>query len=165
MKKLSVIFSLLCFPFFAQMNEAEVKEMIKSTEEAQLVGECSRFLQENFYHFADLVTDKLLTFQPKNGNYNYRKGYILLGMNKSPELALKHLELAAAKTEINYDIYAPKETAAPKDVFFYLGVCHHRLGNLDKAVNSTNSLQNHKKDQPFCPWLLFDLVNSMQQKN
>ena len=66
MKKLSVIFSLLCFPFIAQMNEAEVKEMIKSTEEAQLVGECSRFLQENFYHFADLVTDKLLTFQPKN---------------------------------------------------------------------------------------------------
>ena len=42
------------------------------------------------------------------------------------------------KTEINYDIYAPKETAAPKDVFFYLGVCHHRLGNLDKAVNYFN---------------------------
>ena len=138
MKKLSVIFSLLCFPFFAQMNESEVKAMIKSTDEAQLVGECSRFLQENFYHFADLVTDKLLTFQPKNGNYNYRKGFILLGMNKSPELALKHLELASGKTEINYDMYSPKETAAPKDVFFYLGVCHHRLGNLDKAVTYFN---------------------------
>jgi len=138
MKKLSIIFSLLCFPFLAQMNEIEVKAMIKSTDEAQLVGECSRFLQENFFHFADLVTDKLLTFQPKNGNYNYRKGFILLGMNKSPELALKHLELASGKTEVNYDIYAPKETAAPKDVFFYLGVCHHRLGNLDKATNYFN---------------------------
>jgi len=138
MKKLSVIFSLLCFPFFAQMNETEVKAMIKSTDEAQLVGECSRFLQENFYHFADLVTDKLLTFQPKNGNYNYRKGFILLGMNKSPELALKHLELAAGKTEINYDIYSPKETSAPIDVFFYLGICHHRIGNLDKALGYYN---------------------------
>ena len=138
MKKLSVIFSLLCFPFFAQMNETEVTAMIKSTDEAQLVGECSRFLQENFYHFADLVTDKLLTFQPKNGNYNYRKGFILLGMNKSPELALKHLELAAGKTEINYDIYSPKETSAPKDVFFYLGICHHRIGNLDKALGYYN---------------------------
>ncbi|MEY3049999.1 MAG: hypothetical protein RL365_2037 [Bacteroidota bacterium] len=138
MNKLSIIFSLLCFPFLGQMNETEVKAMIKTAKEAQLVGECSRFLQENFYHFADLVTDKLLTFQPKNGNYNYRKGFILLGMNKSPELALKHFELAAGKTEINYDIYSPKETSAPKDVFFYLGICHHRLGNLDKALGYYN---------------------------
>jgi len=134
MKKLCVLFSLLSLPLFAQMKESEVKEMIKNTDESQLVIECSRFLQENFYHFADLVTDKLLSFQPKNGNYNYRKGYILLSMNKSPEQALKHLELAAGKTEINYDIYSPKETAAPKDVFYHLGVCNHRLGNLDKAL-------------------------------
>lgn len=134
MKKLSIIFSIISLHVFAQMNEAEVKSMIKSTEEPQLVTECSRFLQENFYHFADLVTDKLLTLQPKNGNYNYRKGFILLGMNKSPETALKHFELASAKTEINYDIYSAKETSAPKDVFYYLGICHHRLGNLDKAL-------------------------------
>ncbi|MFM7595872.1 MAG: hypothetical protein ACKO4Y_06820, partial [Flavobacteriales bacterium] len=64
------------------MNEAEVKTMIKNTDESKLVIESSRFLQENFFHFADLVTDKLLLFDAKNGNYNYRKGFILLGMNK-----------------------------------------------------------------------------------
>jgi len=129
---------LIGFTLSAQMNEAEVKSMINTTEEPKLVLECSRFLQENFFHFADLVADKLLSFQPKNGNYNYRKGFILLSMNKSPELALKHLELAAGKTEINYDIYSPKETAAPKDVYFHLGVCYHRLGNLDKALSYFN---------------------------
>ncbi|MFM7595177.1 MAG: OmpA family protein [Flavobacteriales bacterium] len=138
MKKLSVVFSLFCLPLIAQMNEAEVKSMIKNTDESQLVIESSRFLQENFFHFADLVTDKLLLFDAKNGNYNYRKGFILLGMNKSPEVALKHLEIASAKTEINYDIYSPNETSAPKDVYYYLGVCHHRLGNLDKAISYIN---------------------------
>jgi len=134
MKKLSIILALVSFQCFGQMNETEVKAIIAVTEEPKLVVECSRFLQENFFHFADLVTDKLLSVNPKNGNYNYRKGFILLGMNKSPELALKHLEIAAAKTEINYDIYSPKETSAPIDVYYYLGVCYHRMGNLDKAL-------------------------------
>lgn len=138
MKKLSIIFTLIAFPFFGQMTEAEIKTMISNTEGDQLVVECSRFLQENFFHFADLVTDKLLKSDPKNGNFNYRKGFIILGMNGSPEVALKHLEIASAKTEINYDIYSPKETSAPIDVFYYLGICHHRMGNLDKALGYYN---------------------------
>lgn len=142
MKKLSIILALISFQCFGQMNETEVKAMIAATEEPKLVVECSRFLQENFFHFADLVTDKLLSVNPKNGNYNYRKGFILLGMNKSPELALKHLEIAAEKTEINYDIYSPKETSAPIDVFYYIGVCHHRMGNLDKALEFYNKFMN-----------------------
>lgn len=142
MKKLSIILALFSFQYFGQMNETEVKAMIAVTEEPKLVIECSRFLQENFFHFADLVTDKLLSVNPKNGNYNYRKGFILLGMNKSPELALKHLEIAAGKTEINYDIYSPKETSAPIDVYYYIGVCHHRMGNLEKALEYYNKFIN-----------------------
>lgn len=138
MKKLTLLFCLLSGSIFSQITETEVKEMINGASEPQLIVECSRFLQENFYHFADLVTDKLLKFDAKNGNYNYRKGFILLGMNKNPETALKHLEIASAKTEVNYDIYSPNEKAAPIDVFFYLGICYHRLGNLDKALAQYN---------------------------
>lgn len=138
MKKITLLLCLLSGTIFGQMTETEVKEMINGASEPQLVVECSRFLQENFYHFADLVTDKLLKMDAKNGNYNYRKGFILLGMNKNPETALKHLEIASAKTEVNYDIYSPNEKSAPIDVFFYLGICHHRLGNLDKALTNYN---------------------------
>lgn len=138
MKKLTLLLVLITGTLFGQMTESEVKEMIKGASEPQLVVECSRFLQENFYHFADLVTDKLLKIDEKNGNYNYRKGFILLGMNKNPEIALKHLEIASAKTEVNYDIYSPNEKSAPIDVFFYIGICHHRLGNLDKALVNYN---------------------------
>ncbi|MFN5736284.1 MAG: hypothetical protein ACK444_09590, partial [Flavobacteriales bacterium] len=79
MKKITLFLCLLSGTVFGQMTETEVKEMINGASEPQLVVECSRFLQENFYHFADLVTDKLLKMDAKNGNYNYRKGFILLG--------------------------------------------------------------------------------------
>ena len=138
MKIVAVFLCLFAGYSFGQMTESEVRKMVSTAEEPQLVTECSRFLQENFYYFADIVTDKLLKLDPKNGNYNYRKGFILLGLNRDPETALKHLELGSAKAQINYDIYNPRETAAPIDVFYHIGVCHHRLGNLDKALINYN---------------------------
>jgi outer membrane protein OmpA-like peptidoglycan-associated protein/tetratricopeptide (TPR) repeat protein len=152
MKFIFSIFCLTTVTLFGQMTESEVRTMVSKAKEAQLVTECSRFLQENFYHFADITVDKLLKIDPKNGNYNYRKGFILLGMNKDPEQALKHLEVASAKTQINYDIYNPNEKAAPIDVFFHMGVCHHRLGNLDKALTNYNKfLDETQKNSTLIP--------------
>jgi outer membrane protein OmpA-like peptidoglycan-associated protein len=135
---------LTCFIFIsltskAQLYESEVKTMIENSNEEKLVGESSRFLQENFFHFANMVTDKLLKYDNKNGNYNYRKGYILLEMNMDPEQALNHLLIASKDVNINYDIYSPKEKSAPIDVYYHMGISYHRLGNLDKA------LENYKK--------------------
>ncbi|NBV07976.1 MAG: hypothetical protein EBR91_00515 [Flavobacteriia bacterium] len=118
----------------AQMIESEVKTMIENANEEKLVGESSRFLQENFFHFANMVTDKLLKYNNKNGNYNYRKGYILLEMNMDPEQALNHLLIASKDVKVNYDIYSPSEKSAPIDVYYHMGICYHRLGNLDKAL-------------------------------
>jgi outer membrane protein OmpA-like peptidoglycan-associated protein/tetratricopeptide (TPR) repeat protein len=152
MKFLSLLILLASATAFGQMTESEVRKMVSDAEEPQLVTECSRFLQENFYHFADIVVDKLLKLDPKNGNYNYRKGFILLGLNRDPETALKHLELGAAKTQINYDIYNPRETAAPIDVFYHIGVCHHRLGNLEKALLNYNKfLAETQKNSTLIP--------------
>jgi len=137
---------------FSQMTESEVRAMVSNANEAQLVTESSRFLQENFFYFAEIATDKLLKLDPKNGNYNYRKGFILLGMNKDPEQALKHLELGTSKTQINYDLYNPNEKAAPIDVFYHIGVCYHRLGNLDKALtNYTKFLNETQKNSTLIP--------------
>lgn len=133
MKLILPLLLLVSSSVFAQITETEVKNMISKSTEQDLVGHSSRFLQENFYHFADLTVDKLLTFDKNNGNYNYRKGFILLGMNKSPEMALTHLQIASKNVEINYDIYSPTEKSAPIDVYYYLGVCKHRLGDFTKA--------------------------------
>ncbi|MFM7388454.1 MAG: hypothetical protein ACKO5L_09865, partial [Bacteroidota bacterium] len=152
MKIVAVFLCLFVGYSFGQMTESEVRKMVSAAEEPQLVTECSRFLQENFYYFADIVTDQLLKLNAKNGNYNYRKGFILLGLNRDPETALKHLELGSAKTQINYDIYNPRETAAPIDVFYHMGVCHHRLGNLDKALLNYNKfLAETQKNSTLIP--------------
>lgn len=152
MKFILLHLCLISLVAFGQMTESEVRSMVSNAKESQLVSECSRFLQENFYHFADIVTDKLLKFDPKNGNYNYRKGFILLGMNGSPETALKHLEIGSAKTEINYDLYNPNEKSAPIDVFYHMGVCYHRLGNLDKALEQYSKfLKETQKNSTLIP--------------
>ena len=56
-----VLVTLLFIPFAgkSQYTEIEVKNIISQASEQELVIECSRLLQENFFHFADLITDKL----------------------------------------------------------------------------------------------------------
>ena len=65
MKKFSFVLAILAIiviPFkgTSQFSEAEVKNLISQASEKELVIECSRMLQENFFHYADLITDKLL---------------------------------------------------------------------------------------------------------
>lgn len=72
MKYFLLLFSLICFSklTFSQLTETEVKNMINASAEKDLIAENSRFMQENFFHFANLVADKLLTFNKENANYN-----------------------------------------------------------------------------------------------
>ena len=79
MKKFSFVLAILAIiviPFkgTSQFSEAEVKNLISQASEKELVVECSRMLQENFFHYADLITDKLLKINPESSNYKYRKG-------------------------------------------------------------------------------------------
>ena len=80
MKNLFIVSYFISFSFLGlcQLTETEVKNMINGAAEKDLVVENSRFMQENFFHFANLVADKLLAFNKENANYNYRKGFILL---------------------------------------------------------------------------------------
>ena len=141
MKHFLLLFSLICFSklSFGQLTETEVKNMINASAEKDLIAENSRFMQENFFHFADLVADKLLTFNKENANYNYRKGYILLEMNQNHELAITHLMKAVKKVSANYDVYSPTEESASVDAFYHLGRALHIDMQYDKAI------ENYKK--------------------
>jgi len=141
MKYFLLLFSLICFSnlTFGQLTETEVKNMINASAEKDLIAENSRFMQENFFHFANLVADKLLVFNKENANYNYRKGFILLEMNLNHELAITHLMKAVKKVSANYDVYSPTEESASVDAFYHLGRALHMDMQYDKAI------ENYKK--------------------
>ena len=85
MKHFLLLFSLICFSklTFSQLTETEVKNMINASAEKDLIAENSRFMQENFFHFANLVADKLLTFNKENANTMFVQFFM---QSKSAEL-------------------------------------------------------------------------------
>lgn len=139
--KINLLFACLIISFtsvFGQLSEAEVKAMILESNEQQLVVNSSRMLQENHYYFAGLVTDQLLKLKPESANYNYRKGFIILGMDLNFETALTHFEKAKDNTSKNFDMYSSKEEGCPVDVFYHLGRCYHLSEKYDKATEFYN---------------------------
>ena len=141
MKNLFIVSYFISFSFLGlcQLTETEVKNMINGAAEKDLVVENSRFMQENFFHFANLVADKLLAFNKENANYNYRKGFILLEMNQNHETAITHLMKAVKKVSVNYDVYSPTEQNASIDALYHLGRALHMDMQYDKAI------ENYKK--------------------
>lgn len=135
MKTLLKAVLLTAFPLFthAQLTEHEVRQMTQSATEQQLVTECSRMLQENYFFFAEIITDRLLQINPQSANYHYRKGYIVLDSRQDFATAMPHLMMATSKINGNYDMYSPKETAAPTDAYYHLARCYHLDEQLDKA--------------------------------
>jgi len=152
-KIVSILILLSTFTLKAQYSEPEVKNMIASASEKDLVVQSSRFLQENFYHFADLITTRLLEIKPESGNYNYRKGFIELDMRQDYIKAINYLTKASkSPIDKNYDIYSTREDAVPADVFYHLGRAYHLDENFDKAVeNYKKFLETTTKESELIP--------------
>lgn len=135
MKKILKALLVAMFPLLAtsQVTEHEVRQMTQEASEQQLVVECSRMLQENYFFFAEIITDRLLQLNPKNPNYHYRKGFIVLDSRQDFVTAMPYLMFATTKISKNYDMYSAKEDGAPQDVYYHLGRCYHLDEQLDKA--------------------------------
>lgn len=118
---------------FGQYTEDELKKLIADSPEDVLLVESSRMLDEGYFSHAEAVVDRLLELNPKNANYNYRKGYILTEGRGQYSQAIDYLEKACMWTVRNYDFFAASEKNAPIDARFYLGKCYHRTGNIEKA--------------------------------
>ena len=143
MKKFSFVLAILAIiviPFkgTSQFSEAEVKNLISQASEKELVIECSRLLQENFFHYADLITDKLLKINPESSNYKYRKGFIELTMRQDYLKAIELFSSACSSIDKNYDMYSIKEGAVPADIFYHLGRAHHLNEDFTKALENYN---------------------------
>ncbi|MFL2663616.1 MAG: hypothetical protein ACJ0F1_01685 [Crocinitomicaceae bacterium] len=143
MKKFSFVLAILVtiatpFKSISQFSEIEVKNLISQASEKELVIECSRMLQENFFHYADLITDKLLKINPESANYKYRKGFIELTMRQDYLKAIELFTAASGSIDKNYDMYSVKEGAVPADVFYHLGRAHHLNEDFAKAIENYN---------------------------
>ncbi|MES2799446.1 MAG: OmpA family protein [Bacteroidota bacterium] len=138
MKKqfLAIFIALFAVAAYGQKTEFEVREMVKTASEQELVVECSSLMQENFLYYAEIVVDKLLEKNPTSCNYNYRKGYLLLYGQSQPEKAIAHLVLGSAIISKNYDMYSSKEKGAPADIFFHLGKAYHLNEEVAKAKDN-----------------------------
>lgn len=130
---INLLLTVLPLSLFGQMTEYEVKQMVKTASEQELVIQCSQMMQANYLHHAEIVTNKLLTLQPENSNYNYRKGYIVLQARQDFEKALKHLKVAARSIKKNVDMYSSKEQSASIDTYYHLARCYHLDEQIDKA--------------------------------
>jgi WD40-like Beta Propeller Repeat len=118
---------------FAQMTEAEVRKMVETASEQELVEQSSRMLMEGYYYHGEIVADKLLTKNAVCANYNYRKGFVLMDGYKDFIGALPYLKKAEGDLDKNYDMYSSNEKSAPQDVLFFIAQCYHTNHQLDEA--------------------------------
>lgn len=153
MKKIAFFACLL--PLFnlcaqdGELNEYEVRKMANEADKAKLVYNASAFLQDGFFFYSEILTDKLLSLDPESPNYNYRKGFIELETRHDAEAAIPHFKKATTDMHKNFDAYSPKERRAPIDALFHLGRCYHLTGKLDEAIETFNLFkeQSNKKSE------------------
>ena len=129
---------LIVFISFSQETELEVRKMIRTASEQELVIENSRYIQEGYLYFADLISNRLIEINPESSNYNYRKGYIVLNLKKNGIDAIPFLEKAVQHTDKNYDMVSIDEKDASIDAFYYLGKAYHIDGQIQKAIENYN---------------------------
>lgn len=130
---IKLLLAVLPLSALGQVTEAEVRDMVETASEQELVVACSQMMQENYLYNAEIVADKLLTFKPESPNYNYRKGYIVLASRTDFEVAMRHLQLAIRDTDRNYDMFSAKEESAAVDAYYHLARCYHLNEDIDKA--------------------------------
>lgn len=135
MKKIIHLIPLVLFPYFgiAQLTEYEVRQMTQTASEEELVIECSRMLQENYFYLSEIIVDRLLQINPTSANYNYRKGYVILDSRLDWIAAMPYFLVAITNIDKNFDMYTAKELSAPQDAYYHLARCYHLDEQLDKA--------------------------------
>jgi tetratricopeptide (TPR) repeat protein len=88
----TILITCLCFlSSFGQYTNAELENIINTSNETKLVQENTQLMLLKFYYQSIKIADKLLEIDPENANYNYRKGYALLYSQSDFTKALPYL--------------------------------------------------------------------------
>jgi Tol biopolymer transport system component len=141
------LFGFFCtFAVQAQINDSEIDEIVKTGSEQLIVNENSRLMQEEFLYYADKLAIRLLEFDQKSCNYNYRKGFTTLYSKGDANSAKNFFEIAIQSTSSNFDAFSKNEKSAPHDAHFHYAVSLHKLGDFDKAIAQFNVYKEKSKE-------------------
>ncbi|MFA7272313.1 MAG: hypothetical protein WC044_00505 [Crocinitomicaceae bacterium] len=156
---------LLNSAVFAQLSEDEVRELIKTASEKDLVAMNSNFLMDGYFYRADLVADKLLELNSESSNYNYRKGYSTILLSEDFAEALPHLEKAVKHVHKKFDMFSTNDNGCPYDAYFYMGQCYHQNENIDKAEEYFNKfLKYSNKESDLVPRAQLHLIQCAEAR-
>lgn len=148
MKKLSfLLYALLPLLSVAQLTDRQLKEMINSATEPELIIEASSLVVEKRLYQAEMVVDKLIEIKPENANFNYRKGYILLQSKHRFKEAIPYFLKALPLVNDDYDFFSITDTTSPFSANFYIGECYHLDMQLEKAKEHYTTFLNQTKDK------------------
>ncbi len=142
-----LITCFFCTFSFAQISQKELDKLISTGSEKEILFTSSEMLADGYLYQCSQLTDKLITFQPNNSNYNYRKAYLLIEMATDYEGAIPYFEKAVLKTSRNWDMFNTNETESPTDAIYQLAKCYHMNNQLDEAKVQYNDfiLKSDKK--------------------
>lgn len=87
-KTLLLFVALISFTSISQTTEAEAIEIANSGSEQEVLMHASTLMSGGYLHLSEILTDKLIEFQPESSNYNYRKGFLTLYIRKDYQSAL-----------------------------------------------------------------------------
>ncbi|MDX1652391.1 MAG: SPOR domain-containing protein [Brumimicrobium sp.] len=150
---LLIVISLIHFSGLSQQfTDEQIKQMINTGTEGELVEINTVLNIEGSYYQAGMVADKLLQFKPESANYNYRKAYALIKSGKGFNEAKPLLQKAVTNISKNYDMVSTSEKGAPVDALFYMGRSYHLANEIDKAKEYyTNFLDRCDKKSELKP--------------
>jgi len=123
MKNIIPFFMLLIFPFLVFSQDKTVKKNYKQAENLVEIGNIDKALEKY---------QEIIAKYPDNAHYNYKIGYLYFESLGARDNALQYLEKAAkdvSKTVKN----SYKETKAPVETWYYLGLLYHYNYEFEKA--------------------------------
>lgn len=136
MRNVFLLLLLIIYPIIikSQISDRKLVKILETGSEKKLIKECTYSIRYGDYYSANKIVDKLLTINPGNANYNYRKGMLLLNVKNDYVEAIPYLKLAIFNISEKYDEFGPKERSAPYDAVYFLARCYHLNEDIDLAI-------------------------------
>ncbi|MEE4213857.1 MAG: hypothetical protein V2I34_02255 [Bacteroidales bacterium] len=125
--KLLLLALILNSTIITAQSRRDIRNMFHEAE--------SWFLFEEYEEALPLYLE-LLQINPDNHNYKYRIGICYLNIPGEKEKSLPYLQDASRHINDSYREDRFRETEAPYDVFFYLGIAYRISNQLDKALET-----------------------------
>ncbi|HLV41583.1 MAG TPA: hypothetical protein VKY37_04845 [Brumimicrobium sp.] len=117
----------------AQMTNEQIDNFIKTANSKELVQKNTVLLMDGFFEQSIIIAEELLKKEPKNPNFNYRKGFAIFSLSQDFSKAIPYLLIGKEKINANADLMSHNEKSSPNDALFYLARSYHLTNNISEA--------------------------------